>query len=95
MANLQMTNPVAQATQVGAGSVQVGNSIVPAVPAQHEPTHSYDNDGAEDHMTPMKRVQSGQQTAPNAGLGAQGINGGTIMKENNEERKKQGCCIIQ
>lgn len=87
MANAQtMHQPAAEGYQVAAGSVEAGSSIAPV------------NDTlTENHPHTREEVSHpyNSGTAPNAGLGAQSINGGTILQDENRERKKHSKCIVQ
>lgn len=85
MANQQTTqNPASSGYQVAAASVNDGNSISPTgntlgesrPHTQHETSH------------PVAEGSS----APNAGLGAQSIDGGTILEDS---KRPKGKCIIQ
>lgn len=85
MANAQTTqNPASSGYQVAAASVNDGNAIAPVGDTlresrphtQHEVSHP---------------VESGS-SAPNAGLGAQSIDGGTILEDKKRAKSK---CILQ
>lgn len=81
-----MHQPVAEGYQVAAGSVEAGSAIAPV------------NDTVAEHHPHTKAEVShpySSETTTNAGLGAQSIDGGTILQDENHERKKRSKCIIQ
>lgn len=95
MANAQtMTEPAAQSMQVAAGSAEVGSSIVPVNEALHE---------TRPHTASEVGRPNQGDSSVNAGLGAQSIDGGTILASEEQsklegkkkKKKKGGKCLVQ
>lgn len=86
MQNLQ--NPAAAGYQVAAGSAQGGSGIAPVSDTLNRDTPHTQSEISHSYK---------ENTAVNAGLGAQSMDGGKVLKGDHidNDKKKKRSCIVQ